>query len=117
MHPSHGSDMRPSFAVIFSSQHAALTSAELAEYEATAKAMVELASQQPGFLGVESARNPDGSGITVSYWDSLEAVASWKAVAEHRKAQDRGRETFYSRYEIRVCSVLRRYELSRDSKG
>mgnify|MGYP001276653601 CR=1 FL=1 len=72
--------------------------------------MVELAKKQPGFLGLESARGPDGFGITVSYWESLEAIAEWKANAEHRGAQSRGRELFYSRYQLRVCSVERGYE-------
>lgn len=99
------------YAVIFSSQHASQGSDGTPEgYEETANAMVELASKQPGFLGVESARNPDGFGITVSYWESLEAITSWKAQAEHQRAQSRGRELFYSRYEVRVCSVERGYK-------
>lgn len=36
--------------------------------------MVELAAQQPGFLGVESVRDHNGVGITVSYWESLDAI-------------------------------------------
>jgi glutathione S-transferase len=97
------------WAVIFSSQHA--TGAVPPEgYEETASAMAELAKKQPGFLGVESARSPDGFGITVSYWESLEAIARWKAQADHEKAQRRGRETFYSRYEVRVASVERGYK-------
>ena len=95
------------FAVIFSSQ---LASPAPAGYEETAAAMVELASKQPGFLGVESVRGPDGSGITVSYWSSLEAIARYKAQADHQRAQSQGREAFYSRYEVRVCSVERGYK-------
>lgn len=98
------------FAVIFSSQHAG---AAPIGYEEVAIAMVELAKKQPGFLGVESARNPDGFGITVSYWDSLEAIAAFKARAEHARAQSQGRESFYARYEVRICSVERGYKFSR----
>src|SRR5262245_15923751 len=67
------------------------TSADEPGYEKAAQRMVELAAQQPGFLGVESARGDDGLGITVSYWDSLEAIANWKKQAEHRAAQAKGR--------------------------
>jgi heme-degrading monooxygenase HmoA len=95
------------FAVVFSSQHATQSPAG---YEESAEAMVELAKKQPGFLGVESARNPDGFGITVSYWESLEAIAQWRAQTDHQKMQGRGRESFYSRYEVRVCSVVRAYK-------
>ena len=95
------------FAVIFSSQR----TAEVPEaYEATSQAMVELASKQPGFLGVESARGPDGFGITVSYWDSLEAIRHWKDVPAHAAVQAKGKQTFYERYEVRVCTVDRGYK-------
>lgn len=97
------------FAVIFSSQ---LATPAPSDYERVADAMVELAKKQPGFLGVESARSTDGFGITVSYWDSLESIARWKAQTDHQEAQRQGRETFYSRYEIRVCSVERGYRFT-----
>ena len=72
-----------------------------------AELMVELASGQPGFLGVESARNE--VGITVSYWESLESIKNWKAHAEHRVAQQYGREKWYSAYKTRICLVERDY--------
>jgi len=39
--------------------------------------MVELASSQPGFLGIESAR--EEVDITVSYWADIESITAWKA--------------------------------------
>ncbi|MDB4937862.1 MAG: glutathione S-transferase [Labilithrix sp.] len=95
------------YAVIFTSKR---TSSTPEEYDATARAMVELAAKQPGFLGIESARGPDGVGITVSYWDSLEAIRSWKDVPAHAAVQARGKKTFYERYEVRVCTVDRGYK-------
>lgn len=71
--------------------------------------MVELAAQQPGFLGVESVRGADGVGITVSYWSSLEAIAAWKANAEHRVAQTSGRKKWYEQFETRIARVERAY--------
>ena len=95
------------FAVIFSSKR----TAEVPEdYDAASKAMVELAAKQPGFLGIESARGSDGFGITVSYWDSLEAIRNWKDVPSHAAVQVKGRRTFYERYEVRVCTVERGYK-------
>jgi len=78
-------------------------------YGAMSDRMVELASQQPGFLGVESARGEDGLGITVSYWTTEEAIRGWKADAEHRIAQRKGREGFYTKWFTRVCKVERAY--------
>jgi len=74
-----------------------------------AERMVELAAQQPGFLGVESVRDAGGLGITVSYWESEEAIARWKANAEHQIAQDAGKKTWYGEYRIRVARVERDY--------
>lgn len=92
------------FAVVFSSQR---TPGHDAAYEATSAAMVELARRQPGFLGIESARGADGFGITVSYWESLEAIAAWKKHPDHARAQGDGKKMFYERYELRVCIVER----------
>jgi heme-degrading monooxygenase HmoA len=72
--------------------------------------MLELAAQQPGYLGVESARGEDGLGITVSYWSSLEAIRVWREQAEHRLAQNQGREKWYSRFALRVCRVETAWE-------
>jgi heme-degrading monooxygenase HmoA len=99
----------PYYSVIFSSLR---TEGERG-YNAMADRMVELASQQPGFLGVESARDASGFGITVSYWASLEAIAAWKAHAEHRIAQETGRRTWYEHYELRVALVERAYPKAR----
>lgn len=72
-----------------------------------AEQMLQLAAQQPGFLGAESARNE--VGITVSYWESLEAIRQWKAHTEHLVAQRLGREKWYSAYKTRICRVDREY--------
>ena len=75
--------------------------------------MDELASRQPGYLiGLESARNADGTGITVSYWESEEAIVRWKANAEHQGAQEGGRRAWYSDYTVRIARVERAYGTS-----
>lgn len=76
-------------------------------YGAMSKRMVELAGQQPGYLGVESAR--EDLGITVSYWVDDAAAAAWKQVAEHLIAQERGRAAWYVDYQVRVATVTRSY--------
>ena len=95
------------FAVIFSSKR---TPGNEEEYERMSAEMVELAAEQPGYLGYESARNPDGTGITVSYWDSPQAITAWKHVPDHGKAQRQGKKSFYERYEVRVAVVERGYK-------
>lgn len=76
-------------------------------YAATAAEMERLAREQPGFLGIESARS--GLGVTVSYWRTDDDARAWKRVAEHVEAQRRGRGEWYSAYEVRIATVTRAY--------
>lgn len=94
----------PYTAVIFTSVRA---EADETGYAETAEAMERLAAQQPGYLGIETARA--GLGITVSYWASAQHARAWKMVAEHRLAQQRGRDTWYRSYRVRVATVEREY--------
>ncbi len=96
----------PYWAVVFSSRRSA---GDDAGYGEAATRMVELARQQPGFLGVESARGDDGFGITVSYWDSETAIAAWRAHAEHAAVRATGRRDWYRHFELRVAKVERAY--------
>jgi len=93
----------PYFAVIFSS----LRTPGDAGYADMAERMVALAAGQDGFLGVESTRGDNGFGITVSYWRDLESIAAWRRHAEHRLAQELGRNQWYGHYELRVARVER----------
>lgn len=95
----------PYYAVIFSNHR---TEGDQG-YAAMADRMMELAQQQPGFLGIESVR--DELGITVSYWESLESIRNWKSCAEHLQAQELGRERWYSDFRVRVAKVEREYGL------
>ncbi|MDF1793045.1 MAG: antibiotic biosynthesis monooxygenase [Thalassobaculaceae bacterium] len=95
----------PYYAVIFTSTQ----TDDLKGYGAMAEAMMALAHEQPGCLGAETARTPDGIGITVSYFRDEEAVHAWKANARHLGAQKLGRERWYAHYELRVAKVERAY--------
>jgi len=75
-------------------------------YAEMAERMVELVEKQEGFLGMESVRE-GRVGITVSYWASLEAIEKWRQNAEHRRAQQMGREKWYREYRLRVARVER----------
>jgi len=95
----------PYYAAIFTSQR---TDGDHG-YGEMADRMMELAAQQAGYLGAESARDASGFGITVSYWRSLEAIQQWKANSEHLEAQRKGRRAWYSHFELRISKVERAY--------
>lgn len=94
----------PYTAVIFTSSR---SREDDAGYAAMAERMDLLAREQPGYLGIESAR--DGLGITASYWVDDAAARAWKQVAEHLVAQRLGREVWYRDYRVRVATVQRDY--------
>ncbi|MGD0485120.1 MAG: antibiotic biosynthesis monooxygenase [Gemmatimonadales bacterium] len=82
-------------------------------YGAMAQRMAELGSRYDGFLGLESVRGADGTGITVSYWRDEKAILAWKRDAEHQQAQRGGREKWYEAYEVRIARVERAYGFQR----
>jgi len=94
----------PYYAVIFTSLRTDLEEG----YDKTADRMVELAKEQKGFLGMETARTE--IGITISYWNTLEDIHIWKNNEEHKAAQKNGKDKWYAAYKIRICRVERDYE-------
>lgn len=93
----------PYYAVIFTSIRTDFNE----NYDEIANLMVDLASKQVGFLGIESARST--IGITVSYWSNLEAIREWKQHVDHQMAQKMGRDVWYQQYKTRIAKVERDY--------
>ena len=94
----------PYYAVIFTS----IRTDGDNEYDNMSERMVELAKQQDGFLGVESARNE--IGITVSYWRDLDAIKRWKKNSEHKIARENGRKIWYKSFKTRIAKVESDYD-------
>ena len=97
-------NFEPYYAVIFTSTQTETT----VGYSEMADQMEALARKQDGFLGIDSARNE--TGITVSYWQSLEAIKNWKQNSEHLIAQRKGRKQWYDWYNVKICKVEHEYE-------
>ncbi len=112
MEPFTKTPSPPYYAVVFTSRR---TPEDSAGYAAMAEQMANLAAEQPGYLGIESTRAADGVGITVSYWESTEAIENWHRNAEHRIAQRLGREKWYAGFQLRICRVERAYTFDRDA--
>ena len=77
-------------------------------YGEMADKMVELAKQQEGFLGLESARNE--IGITVSYWRDIDSIKKWKEHLEHKIAREKGRSNWYASFKTRIAKVESDYD-------
>ncbi len=94
----------PYLAVIFTNRR---TPDDDAGYDAAAARMVELAQGIDGFLGIESVRGADRTGITVSYWRDAASIERWRTHPEHLEAQAAGHSDWYQWYELRVAEVTR----------
>lgn len=81
------------------------------EYEIAASRMCELAKAQPGYIKMDSVRE-GGLGITVSYWDSLDAVNKWKWNGEHLAEQKLGRQKYYKTFQLTVARIEKEVEFT-----
>ena len=92
--------------------YAVIAPAELQEdirgYPEMAAKLVELAKEQPGFLGIESGFQK-GFALAVSYWASLEAIQAWSVNARHMVAKEKGKTVWFKKYVTRIAKVERVY--------
>jgi heme-degrading monooxygenase HmoA len=100
---------KPCYAVIFTGKRTAGDQG----YGEMSQRMRELVARQPGFIGMESVRDESGFGITVSYWESLEAIRNWKQNEDHQLAQEKGKQTWYENYTVRICKIEREYRMEK----
>jgi len=97
----------PYYAVIFSS----IRENDDSEYQVMANKMDGLAKIQSGFLGFETAR--DVLGVSVSYWEDLDAIRNWKMNVDHIEAQNKGKSDWYKTYKVRIAKVEREYSFEK----
>lgn len=82
-------------------------------YAAAAEAMDALAAEQPGYAGVDSVREPDGLGITLSYWTDEASAIAWRDHPRHAAIRDQGRGRWYAWYTVHVARMTRSYSWTR----
>jgi heme-degrading monooxygenase HmoA len=104
----------PYYAVVFTSINADV---DHTEHTKMYRRMVEIAESYEGYIGIEPARNPDGSGVAVIYWKDLATIQAFARDPEHLVAKKKGREIWYSHYLIRICKVERDYGRPEESES
>lgn len=67
--------------------------------------------QLDGFISIERFQSmaDDGRILSISYWRDADAIAAWRGMAVHQRAQAEGRRDLFENYRIRVAEVLRDY--------
>lgn len=86
---------------------------DAAGYGEAAAAMGALAAAQPGYRGVDSAREAGGMGTTVSYWADDAAAIAWRDHPEHAAIRERGRALWYDSYSVNIARIERAYHWTR----
>jgi heme-degrading monooxygenase HmoA len=84
------------------------------EYTIVATRMSELAKSMPGYISHKTFTAPDGERCTIAEFETEEATRAWSTHMEHQAAKLRGREAFYSEYDIKVCAVQRAHKFPKD---
>ncbi|MCA9626376.1 MAG: antibiotic biosynthesis monooxygenase [Myxococcales bacterium] len=85
-----------------------------ADYGDVASRMKALAQRMPGYIGFKTFSADDGERVSLVEFDSLEALLAWKNHPEHRAAQERGRQAYYSEYSVQSAEIARDYRFSLD---
>jgi heme-degrading monooxygenase HmoA len=102
-HPKKGSVVVTIFRSRLNSEHAPA-------YNEVAARMKALAEGMPGFVSFKTFWADDQERVSIVEFESEEALHAWRNHPDHRKAQQLGRERFYSEFQIQVCSILRQYD-------
>lgn len=99
----------PYYAVIFTSQR---VSNDLDYDEMDRQTFIEVQKIQ-GYIGAESYTDGNDRHVTIAYFLTEKAILDWRSNPLHMKAQQLGKEKWYSYYNVKVCKVEREYEFSK----
>ena len=81
------------------------------EYLDLAAALKPEVERIDGFISIERFESITSPGrfVSLSFWRDEESLRAWRNVAQHRKAQAKGRGGIFSGYRLRVAGVVRDY--------
>ena len=86
------------------------------EYIALVDRMVELAKTMPGYISHKGFFAEDGERVTIVEFEHEEGMRAWRMNAEHRAAQKKAREIYYSEYSVQVCKLVRESKFKLDER-
>ncbi|HEY2357959.1 MAG TPA: antibiotic biosynthesis monooxygenase [Phenylobacterium sp.] len=84
------------------------------DYLDTAASLKPLLEGVDGFISIERFESlvTPGKTLSLSFWRDEGAVAAWRRLDEHRRAQAAGRQAIFADYRLRVASVVRDYGMT-----
>src|SRR4029079_7611666 len=84
------------------------------DYIALVDRMVELAKTMPGYISHKGFFADDGELVTIVEFEHEDGMRAWRMNPEHRAAQKKAREIYYSEYSVQVCNVVRESKFKLD---
>jgi heme-degrading monooxygenase HmoA len=69
--------------------------------------MYSIAAAMPGYISYKDFAAEDGETVSIVEFDTQDSLAAWREHPEHKAAQQRGRDEFFSEYHIQVCAPVR----------
>lgn len=86
-------------------------------YFELAAQLKEILVSQPGFISVERFQSliDEEKLLSLSFWESEEAIAGWRKQIDHIDSQREGKEKLFKSYRIRVVKIERDYSF--DAEG
>lgn len=82
-------------------------------YGARALEIFGYAQKMPGFRSFKMFEAPDGERLALIEFETEAQSRAWREHAEHRKAQQEGRDLYYAEYSLQICEVLRESRFER----
>ena len=74
--------------------------------------MLALGSSMPGFQEIKEFKADDGESLMLVSFETRADMIRWRDHSDHRKAQQRGREHYFSSYDVKICEVALHYSFS-----
>jgi heme-degrading monooxygenase HmoA len=87
------------------------------EYVALVDRMIELAKTMPGYISHKGFFADDGERVTIVEFEHEEGMRAWRMNPEHRAAQKKAREIYYSEYSVQICNLVRESRFKRDERA
>jgi heme-degrading monooxygenase HmoA len=71
----------------------------------------------PGYVKHSGIRHPETrEGVTVAYFDSLDAINKWRKDSEHMDAKKLAKSHFYENYSVEITEVIDSYGWDEESR-
>jgi heme-degrading monooxygenase HmoA len=108
------SDSKKTYAVIFKSKR---QDANQDLYYQHNNALEEKIKSLPGYIKHSGIRHPETrEGVTIAYFDSLEAIDNWRKDSEHIDAKKLAKSNFYENYSVEITEVIDLYGWDGESR-